>query len=871
MNPYLELKTKLPQNDKPVPRKELFEFVEQNINENNKVLLVSAPAGYGKTTLVSEWINKYKDNTVWYTLKEEDNDLETFIEGIVFGFQNISQSFFKNTYELLKIPSKVGNNSLLGTFLQDLKIIDKKIYLVLDDYHIINNKKIDNFLDKLIRLLPIHIKFILLTREDPQLPLHKYRIENMLYEIRANKLKFNIIEIEKFFKSNNIIIDNEEINLLLNKTEGWISGLNLAKIKLKDKDPQKIKQFINNFSGTNHYIIDYLIKEVLEELSDEIKNFLFKTSITEKISPELCNYLTGQTNSYEILNKLSKMNLFVTEIDSNQHWYRYHQLFKDYLSFNLSKEKKLSLHIKASNWFAKNGYYQDAVSEAIKAENYTLAVKHINNAIYELLKNGEIKILLHMLDKIPDNYVLESTTILIIKAWTLFATGNKEEALYYIKLINENISSIDNVNKGRLYTLTSLIPQININPDPTMMAKEAVKLIEDDDYIFKINAWMSLGQIEASIGKVDKSIKSFTNAYYLGKRSGQRFLEVISLINLVLKLNMQGSLETGHQLTIDYISRNKNDKQRMDPITKLMYIPLGVLLFQMGKYKEARDKLIVGVEISEQLDLVHVSWLPKVYYAQSVFYSGDVNKSFRILDDLLNFTKKYNLKANQIWVETIKDELSIKHKNEDIDKDIFEQYKDIENKEVNYNYFREYFNYIRYLILSNDFIKAKTLLYNKKDYLNNNFNEYTDKLRYDLFISLIKLHENKNEESKESFLKTINNIKNQKYFGIIIEEMVFIRPFIDIIKKENTNLLKKINELTDLVSSNKTSLIEDLTERELDIIKLVAKGYTNKKIAGELYITVGTTKWHLSNIYSKLLVKNRTKAILKAKNLNILD
>ncbi|MGM0445716.1 MAG: LuxR C-terminal-related transcriptional regulator [Bacillota bacterium] len=871
MNPYLELKTKLPKNENLVPRKELFDFIDQSINNDNKVLLVSAPAGYGKTTLVSEWINKYKNSTVWYTLKEDDNDLETFIEGIVFGFKTIDQSFFKNTYELIKIPSKVGDSSLLSTFLQDLKMIDKNIFLVLDDYHIISNKKIDDFLDKLIRLLPTNIKFILLTREDPQLPLHKYRIENMLYEIRANKLKFDIKEIEKFFKYSNIIIDDNEINLLLDKTEGWISGLNLAKIILKDKDPEMIKQFIYNFSGTNHYIIDYLIEEVLDELDEKTKSFLYKTSITERISPDLCDYLSGQTNSFEILNRLMKMNLFITEIDSNQHWYRYHQLFKDYLTFNLSKEERISLHLKASNWYAENGYYQDAVSEAIEAKDFKLAVKHIDNAIYELLKKGEIKTLLHMLDKIPDNYILESTTILIIKAWTLFATGNKGEALYYIQLVNENISSIDKINKGRLYTLTSLIPQINNNPDPTIMAKKAVELIEDEDYIFKINAWMSLGQIEASIGKVNKSIKSFKNAYHLGKRSGQRFLEVISLINLVLKLNMQGSLQTGYQLTIDYISRNQNKNQRMDPITKLMYIPLGVLLFQMGKYKEAREKLIVGVEISEQLDLVHVSWLPKVYYAQSVFYSGEVNESFEILDDLLNFTKRYNLKANQEWVEAIKEELSIKHKETNPDSNIFKKYEDIENKAIDYNYFRRYFNYIRFLILTNDFKKARMLLENKEDYLNNSYNEYTDKLRYALFISLVNLHENINKKTKGLFLKTINDIKEQKYFGIIIEEIDFIKPFLDIIKKENVNLHKKVNDLTNLVLKSRTNLIEDLTERELDIIKLVAKGYTNKKIADELYITVGTTKWHLSNIYSKILVKNRTEAILKAKQLKILD
>jgi len=870
LNPYLELKTKLPKNDNLVPRKELFDYIKKCFNKN-KMLLVSAPAGYGKTTLISDYIINCKTNLMWYSIKEDDNDLETFIEGIVFGFQKNDNLFFKNTYELLKIPSKVGYNSLLGTFLSELNKVNKNIYFVLDDYHLINNKKIDDFIDKLIKLLPTNIKFIILTREDPQLPLHKYRINNTICEIRANDLKFDKKEIKNFFKLNNINVDKSDIKILYGKTEGWISGINLAGIKLKDKNIEKVKKFINDFSGTNYYIIDYLIEEVLVELSDEIKSFLYKTSISDRISPDLCNYITEQNNSFEVINRLIKMNLFVTKIDSNQHWYRYHQLFKDYLYFNLSKEEKINLHNKASNWFADNGYYQDAVNEAIKVNNYKLAVKHIDHAIYELLKNGEIKTLLHMLDNIPDKYIVKSMSILIIKAWTLFATGNKEEALYYIKLVNDNISNIDNINKGRLYTLTSLIPQINNKPDPTIMAKKSIDLLKDDDYIFKINAWMSLGQIEAAMGQVDRSIESFKNAYHLGKSSGQRFLEVISLINLVLKLNMKGSLQTGYQLVNDYITKYQKDNNILDPISKLMYIPLGVLLFQMGKYKEAKDKLIIGVEISEQLDLVHVSWLPKVYYAQSVYYSGDDDKAFKILDDLLNFTKKYNLKANQTWVETIKEELYIKSNTNSIDKNIIKKFEGIENKPINYNYFRKYFNYVRYLIINNNFNKVKILMDNKKDHLINNYNEYTDKLKFKLFNSIINLHEINDKNNVKKLIDIINIIKEKKYFGLIIEEIIFLKPFLNIIKKENINLYNEIIELTDIVSKDKINLIEDLTEREYDIIKLVAKGYTNKKIANELYITEGTTKWHLSNIYSKLQVKNRTEAIIKSKKLNILN
>jgi len=853
-------------------RKSLIKQLNKKMkDENKKLLLISGPAGYGKTTLITNWIKQSDMNTAWLTIDQEDNEIKSFIQGIINSFRVIDDKLFEGTNHLLQLPNQDGVKAILSSFYSELRLIQQNIVLIFDDFHHIENNDINQILDKVIKYSNSNIKLALLTREDPQIKLRQYRLEDMIFELRTKDLKFNFKEAKKLYA--NLDISDNEVKDLTHKTEGWISGLKLAAIKLLDKDEKISHKFIEDFSGSNYYIMDYLLEEVLYDLNDNIKNFLLKTSVLDKLSPQLCNYILKRDDSLELLHKLQNMNLFIEEIDTNNHWYRYHQLFRDLLSFQLEDNQKKELHVRAAEWFAQNEIYNSAVAEALKAKKTQLAVNYIEEAIPKFLEEGKIKGLLYLIEKLSDQSIMESIPILIMKAWSLFIIGKKNDAIYYIKLIQKNIDEIDEQNKGRLYTLTSLIPEINNQKDPTIMAKEALKLLPKKDHIFTINAWMSLGQIQASIGKVDKSINSFEKAYFLARQQNNSFLEIMALINLALKLNLKGKLKEANKLCNDTIERYSDTNHQIEALAKLVFIPKGIFAYQMGELKSANDMFLKGIEISEQLNLVHVAWMPKIYYAVNLYVQGNTQSALEVIDDLIAFTNKYNLLPHQKWAQSIKDEIYIKEGKLKFTKILEQKFQNKLHSKENFNYIRELFNYIRLLLLDQKTEKAISLLKDNLTLVQNI--DFIDKIRYYLFLTIsFYLKEDENNVEK-NIVKMIDYINNEKYLSVFIREGEMCLPLIKKYKYLNTDLFNSIeNILEDKIDKNDNKaqqLVEPLTERELEILNLAASGFTNQKIADELFITLGTTKWHLSNVYSKLGVKSRTKAAVKAKELGLID
>jgi len=870
----VKLKNIIPSNNNTILREDLIKQIENNLNFKTKIILLSAPAGYGKTTLISSWVEDINKNTAWFTIYEEDNEIISFMQGIIDAFRIVDDKLFKSTFDLLQLVNFSGNKSVLAVFFEEIRTIDKNIILVLDNYHLIENNEVNNLLKKLISHLPDNITVVILTREDPQLNLNIYRLEGSIVELRINELKFNVSEIEDFYNNLNIKLNDNDLRELANRTEGWISGLKLAGLKLLNEEENHIHNFINQFTGSNYYIMDYLMEEVLEDVDEELKDFLCKTSIVEKISPDLCNYLLGINDSFKKLKKIMKMNLFIYELDANKHWFRYHQLFKDLLSFHLDDKKKTELHRNASKWFYKNNLYKDAVEEAIKANDNKLAVKYIEGSISEYLEEGKINNLLELINKIPDNEIRDSIPIMIIKAWSLFVIGKKKDALYYIELIGKYDKDIDDNNKGRLYTLTSLIPEINKAKDPTLMAKKSLELIDDKDYIFKINGWMSLGQIQASIGRLDESIKSFKKAYYLSRESQQSFLEIISLINLALKLNQKGKLQEAINFCDDSIERYTYSKHKVETLAKLIYIPKGIFLYQLGDYKIAKELLLQSIEVSEQFNLVHVAWMPKIYYALSLYLNGENNKAKGVINDLIKYTKHYNLIPNLRWAESIKNELDITMGNIKLNDNLEEKIKKQLSLNNDYNYVRYLYNYIRLLLTNNKIDKALELLKENQEVIKNK--DFVEIIRYYLFLASAYYYKKDESNTIKHLKKVIELMGSEQYLSVFIRDGELFLPIIDKFKDLNFNLLNKAEKQIkkqikiDNEDAN-NELIEPLTERELEILKLVSQGMTNKSIADELYITIGTTKWHLSNIYSKLAVKSRTKATIKAKKFGIIE
>ena len=342
MDQLLSTKLNIPYSPSElVPRPRLIERLNEGLHR--KLTLISAPAGFGKTTLISQWLgnlgfdgrdksgNGYR--TAWLSLDESDSDLARFLTYLIAALNRGTgneAALGEGVLGLLQSPQLPQAEAILTPLINELAAIPDGIILVLDDYHSIDSPPVNDALTFLLKHLPEQMHLVLTTRDDPQLPLARLRARGQLTELRATDLRFISAEAAEFLNQvMGLDLSPEDIAALENRTEGWIAGLQLAAISMQGhKDSSSIIQF---FTGSHRFIMDYLIEEVLEQQSEGVQTFLLQTAILNRLSGSLCDFLTGQGNAQSTLEKLERANLFIVALDQERRWYRYHRLFADLL------------------------------------------------------------------------------------------------------------------------------------------------------------------------------------------------------------------------------------------------------------------------------------------------------------------------------------------------------------------------------------------------------------------------------------------------------------------------------------------------------------------------------------------------------------
>lgn len=319
-----------------VPRPQLIERLNQGLLLGHKLTLISAPAGFGKTTLVGEWVTAVEQPVAWLSLDEGDNDPARFLTYLVAALQTIAPTITEAAAAALQSPQPPPTESILTTLLNDIATVPDNIVLVLDDYHIIDSPLVDDVLAFLLEHLPPQLHLVIATRDDPNLPLARQRARGQLTELRASDLRFSSFEAAEFL--NQVMgmgLSTEDITALESRTEGWIAGLQLAAISMQGH--KDVSGLINSFTGSHRFVLDYLIEEVLEQQSESTQAFLLQTSILSRLSGSLCDALTSQDNGQATLEMLDHANLFMVPLDNERRWYRYHHLFADLLNYRLRK------------------------------------------------------------------------------------------------------------------------------------------------------------------------------------------------------------------------------------------------------------------------------------------------------------------------------------------------------------------------------------------------------------------------------------------------------------------------------------------------------------------------------------------------------
>ncbi|MDB5075178.1 MAG: ATP-dependent transcriptional regulator, partial [Chloroflexi bacterium] len=409
-----------------VPRSRLIERLNEGLHR--KMTLISAPAGFGKTTLVSAWVEGIERPTAWLSLDEGDNDPARFLAYLVAALQTRAAHVGTWVLAALQAPQPPPTDAMLTALLNDISTLPDSFVLVLDDYHVIEAAAIDAALTFLIEHLPPQMHLVIATREDPQLPLARLRARGHLTELRAADLRFTDFETSKFLNSvMGLRLSAADIAALEDRTEGWIAGLQLAGLSLQGH--QDAPGFIRAFAGDHRYIVDYLVDEVLQRQPEPVRSFLLQTAILDRLHGPLCDAVTGQEKGTARLEALERGNFFVVPLDDQRHWYRYHHLFAEVLSAHLMEEQLdqvSTLHRRASEWYERHGSASDAIRHALAAEDFERAAGLVEQAVPEMLRSRQEATGLGWLKALPDELLHVRPVLSALYAAALLVSGQLE-------------------------------------------------------------------------------------------------------------------------------------------------------------------------------------------------------------------------------------------------------------------------------------------------------------------------------------------------------------------------------------------------------------------------------------------------------------
>ncbi|HSB00138.1 MAG TPA: hypothetical protein VLE49_05775, partial [Anaerolineales bacterium] len=430
---------------KQVDRPRLIEQLNQGLDK--ALILVSAPAGYGKTTLISNWLRETNLPSSWVSLDENDNDLLHFLQYFIAALQRVIPGIGADLLGMLRGMQPAPIDTFMNLLVNKITEHATPFILVLDDFHLIQAQPILEMVTFLLEHRPPQMHLVLLTRTDPPFPLSRLRVRNQLIEIRADHLRFTPAEITIFLNEvMGLKLHADDVATLEARTEGWIAGLQLAALSMRGT--KNLHNFIYAFAGSHRYIMDYLAEEVLQLQPESIRLFLLKTSILDRMNGPLCDSLlkldgTASFNGQAALEFLEQMNLFVIPLDDEKHWYRYHHLFADVLNQYLEKQfpdQLRDLHRRAAQWYGQNGYISEALQHSLAAGDQDFAVQLIEQNGCMLMMRGEAFTLLNWIEAVESRSDARPW-LAILTAWAYALTGHPDRVEPSLQSVDRLVTS----------------------------------------------------------------------------------------------------------------------------------------------------------------------------------------------------------------------------------------------------------------------------------------------------------------------------------------------------------------------------------------------------------------------------------------------
>ena len=908
------LTTKLyipPTRQELVPRPRLIEQLNDGLHR--KLTLISAPAGFGKTTLVSEWVEQLRldpkkenqiDNKIaWLSLDEGENDLARFLTYLITALQMIDSSIGQQAQTVFQSQQQLVVDPILMTLVNDITQLtdplleesNKDFVLILDDYHVIEEPSIHQAIDFLLEHQPPQLHLVILTRIDPPLPLSRLRARNQIVEIRGSNLHFSEKEVETFLNEiMNLDLTQEEIALLETRTEGWIAGLQLAAISLQGQANHQ--EFIQTFSGDNRFVIDFLLDEVLLRQPEDVRRFLLRTSVLSRICGPLCDVVVNLSDEESIqdgqgfLEYLDRANLFIVPMDNQRKWYRYHHLFSEVL-LNRLRQTELSqlptLHLKASQWFEDEGDQDLALHHALAAGNLERAAQLVEQNALDLLVHSRLTKLKKWYESLPKDLINSRSKLCIYRGWLQILIGTTEDANRCVQVTEQILCSAPLQDKAEEQEILGLIYGLKAR-----IALKTGELGEADEFANQTLNYIIEGSPIHSHVAIIKGLAAFWDgdlettdlalreAVSISQKCNHRFMTVEATIWLGYIKTLRGQLHQAVKLYRDALQFADLDEKRKIPIAGSAYIGLALVEREWNNLEVAESLLLDG------FDMCNLFGNPQAWHIAMAHVKNAQGNQDDAFDEI-QIAEQMGAGADVAFSHLSIDIGRVRLWLSPGERNLAEAVRWAEDRGLNaedmptFSQRIAYTTLARVLIAQGEMDKAYGLLVRLQD------NADIGGRKGDL-IEILALQ----ALSLQALDDTDQAIITLERALTLAESGGFIRVFVDegppmahllyeaatrgIAPDYVSRLLGafRVAEAIQAASSQtqppEAELIEPLSERELEVLQLIAEGLTNQEVSSRLYLSLHTVKAHTRNIYSKLGVNNRTLAVATARSLGIL-
>jgi len=872
-----------------VIRPRILDILNEGLTRPSALTLISAPAGYGKSTLLVSWLRKTDHRLAWLSLEPEDDSFPRFVTYLVASLQKISPSIGHTTEKILAGAGDISSqtDSIISSLLKDLSKYSQPIILVLEDYHCINSPDIHKLVEEIAEHIQL-MHLVITTRHDPPLRLPRWRARHQLIEIRTQDLQFTFDETSEFLKRvMKLELSSNDVRSLEGQTEGWAAGLQLAALSILNHKNDSWKT-----DTENRHTGEYLLTEVFNQLLPHRREFLLQTSLVSRLSSSLCNATTQRNDSQTLLEELEADNLFVISLDDTREWFRYHHLFAEFLRKRLMTEYSQNivqdLHKRASHWFGSNGYLIEAIDHAFAGKDYEYAACLIAPQSEQWMRRGEISTILKYLNQLPKVLVWNQWGLCLWYSWSYAVTGELNLAEQWMSrleaLITPLIEKATNHESGTvpIDLQNAYIQGLGIHSviarqkkdyvTAIALAEQALRLVADENMNLRtvISAILSSATLEA--GNFDQAESVLRLARQTAYRAGNPFTTFSLLMNESALAAMRGQLHRAHDLNMEALQLAEAES-----LTRLVFLPklrLGRMHYFWNQLSQARQYVTGALEHADE----NAYPMATIQGYLTLSWIQNAENQYEQALQTLAYAEKIALKHHETepigWVRGVRAKLQLSAGEYEAAShwlkpsgwesfDLHNELNPIFNDE-------SFFSLCQYLIASkqsHEWKRVERLLeWRLMDTEKQKRNSTILKIRLmQALLSKARCHTN---HVMIALLQALEIATPENYMRPFLDEGRELIPLLKRVPNPYNNFAKQI--LTSASLPQSQTLIEPLSQQEINILQLMAQGHTNPEIAHTRMLAVSTVRWYVRQIFRKLGVHNRTQAATEARKLKLL-